>query len=137
MTVPPDELEPNPPSYVTLDKEGVAGLGGVARSFDIVVTDVAEQCASGARRDLPGAIAMNGTSWFANEIRGRHVLIGFLVFFGLIFLVNGVFLYSALTTFGGGEKGSPYRKWPALQRDACRSRASNRTRVEGLSPPTM
>jgi nitrogen fixation protein FixH len=52
---------------------------------------------------------MNGTAWFANEIRGRHVLIGFLVFFGLIFLVNGVFLYYALTTFGGGEKGSPYR----------------------------
>jgi nitrogen fixation protein FixH len=52
---------------------------------------------------------MSGTIWFANEIRGRHVLIGFIAFFGLIFLANGIFLYYALTTFGGGEKGSPYR----------------------------
>jgi nitrogen fixation protein FixH len=52
---------------------------------------------------------MTGTAWFSNEIRGRHVLIGMIAFFGLIFLVNGIFLYYALTTFGGGEKGSPYR----------------------------
>ena len=52
---------------------------------------------------------MSGTAWFANEIRGRHVLIGMIAFFGLIFLANGIFLYYALTTFGGGEKGSPYR----------------------------
>ena len=32
-----------------------------------------------------------------------------VAFFGLIFLANGIFLYYALTTFGGGEKGSPYR----------------------------
>ena len=29
---------------------------------------------------------MSGTAWFANEIRGRHVLIGHVAFFGLIFL---------------------------------------------------
>ena len=52
---------------------------------------------------------MSGTAWFANDIRGRHVLIGMIAFFGLIFLANGIFLYYALTTFGGGEKGSPYR----------------------------
>lgn len=52
---------------------------------------------------------MGGTAWFANEIRGRHVLIGMIAFFGVIFLANGIFLYYALTTFGGGEKGSPYR----------------------------
>lgn len=52
---------------------------------------------------------MNGTAWLANEIRGSHVLIGLVVFFGLIFLANGIFLYYAITTFGGGEKGSPYR----------------------------
>jgi nitrogen fixation protein FixH len=52
---------------------------------------------------------MTGTAWFSNEIRGRHVLIGMVAFFGLIFLANGIFLYYALTTFGGGEKGSPYR----------------------------
>lgn len=52
---------------------------------------------------------MTGTAWFANEIRGRHVLIGLIVFFGLIFFVNGIFLYYAVTTFGGGDKASPYR----------------------------
>ncbi len=52
---------------------------------------------------------MNGTAWFTNEIRGRHVLIAMVAFFGLIALANGIFLYYALTTFGGGEKGSPYR----------------------------
>ena len=52
---------------------------------------------------------MSGTAWVSNEIRGRHVLIGMTAFFGLIFLANGIFLYYALTTFGGGEKGSPYR----------------------------
>jgi nitrogen fixation protein FixH len=52
---------------------------------------------------------VSGTAWFSNEIRGRHVLIGMLAFFGLIFLANGIFLYYALTTFGGGEKVSPYR----------------------------
>ena len=45
---------------------------------------------------------MSGTAWFANEIRGRDVLIGMIDFFGLIFLANGIFLYYALTTFGGG-----------------------------------
>ena len=53
---------------------------------------------------------MNGTAWFANEIRGRHVLIGMIAFFGLIFLANGIFLYYALTTFGGGDTSNPYRK---------------------------
>ena len=37
---------------------------------------------------------MSGTAWFANEIRGRHVLIGMIAFFGLIFLANGIFLYT-------------------------------------------
>ena len=52
---------------------------------------------------------MSATAWFTSEIRGRHVLIGLIAFFGLVFLANGVFVYYALTTFGGGEKGSPYR----------------------------
>jgi nitrogen fixation protein FixH len=54
-------------------------------------------------------MTMDGTAWFANEIKGRHVLLGLVAFFGLIFFVNGIFLYCAVTTFGGGEKGSPYR----------------------------
>lgn len=52
---------------------------------------------------------MTGTAWFANEIRGRHVLFGLIVFFGMIFLANGIFLYYAVTTFGGGDKSNPYR----------------------------
>ena len=40
VTVPPDELQ-SIRLYVTLDKQAVAALGGVATNFDIVVTDVA------------------------------------------------------------------------------------------------
>jgi hypothetical protein len=40
VTVPPDELK-SIRLYVTLDKQAVAGLGGVATDFDIAVTDVA------------------------------------------------------------------------------------------------
>jgi cytochrome c oxidase accessory protein FixG len=41
VTVPPDELK-SIRLYVNLDKQAVAALGGVATSFDIVVTDVAD-----------------------------------------------------------------------------------------------
>jgi cytochrome c oxidase accessory protein FixG len=40
VTVPPDELK-SVRLYVTLDKQAVAALGGVAKNFDIVVTDAA------------------------------------------------------------------------------------------------
>jgi polyferredoxin len=40
VTVPPDELK-SIRLYVNLDKQAVAALGGVATTFDIVVTDVA------------------------------------------------------------------------------------------------
>ena len=53
---------------------------------------------------------MSGGAWLADGIKGRHVLLGFLAFFGVIFLANGIFLYYALTTFGGGETTDPYRK---------------------------
>jgi len=53
---------------------------------------------------------MSETVWFAKGIDGRHVLLGFIAFFGVIFLVNGIFLYFALTTFGGGDTSDPYRK---------------------------
>ena len=112
VTVPPDELK-SIRLYVTLDKQAVAALGGVATSFAFVVTDVADRRAHRAQRDLPGTVAMSGTAWFANGIRGRHVLIGFVAFFGVIFLVNGIFLYYALTTFGGGETGRSLPQWPA------------------------
>jgi nitrogen fixation protein FixH len=53
---------------------------------------------------------MSDTAWFAEGLRGRHVLLGLVTFFGLIFLVNGVFVYYALTSFGGGDTSDPYRK---------------------------
>jgi len=53
---------------------------------------------------------MSDDSWFPNGLRGRHVLMGFIAFFGVIFLVNGIFLYYALATFGGGDTSDPYRK---------------------------
>jgi nitrogen fixation protein FixH len=44
------------------------------------------------------------------ELRGRHVLVAVLAFFGVIFAVNGYFLYAALSTHGGVVAVEPYRK---------------------------
>lgn len=43
-------------------------------------------------------------------VTGRHVLLGFIAFFGIIFAVNGYFLYSALSTYTGIVAQEPYRK---------------------------
>lgn len=43
-------------------------------------------------------------------ITGRHVLFAMIAFFGVIFAVNGVFLYSALSTYTGIVADEPYRK---------------------------
>ncbi|MGF1651392.1 MAG: FixH family protein [Hyphomicrobiaceae bacterium] len=43
-------------------------------------------------------------------LTGRHVLFAFLAFFGVIFAVNGYFLYSAITTYTGIVSDEPYRK---------------------------
>ncbi len=45
-----------------------------------------------------------------NELTGRHVLLALLAFFGVIFAVNGTFLYSALSTYTGVVADEPYRK---------------------------
>jgi nitrogen fixation protein FixH len=55
-------------------------------------------------------MTMDRAASFPTEIKGRHVLIGLVAFFGLIFLANGIFLYFALTTFGGGDTSNSYRK---------------------------
>lgn len=44
------------------------------------------------------------------QLQGRHVLFAFLGFFGVIFAVNGYFLYSALGTYTGVVSQEPYRK---------------------------
>lgn len=42
------------------------------------------------------------------ELKGFHVLLIMLGFFGIMFAVNGVFLYQALTTFPGEETKRSY-----------------------------
>ncbi len=53
---------------------------------------------------------MSGGGWFTREISGRHVLLVLCAFFGVMFAVNGVFVYFALKTFSGGDTSDPYRK---------------------------
>ncbi len=43
-------------------------------------------------------------------LRGGHVLLIFIGFFVTIFLVNGIMVYEALSTFGGIETADAYRK---------------------------
>jgi nitrogen fixation protein FixH len=53
---------------------------------------------------------MTEEGWFTRELKGRHVLMVLCVFFGVMFIVNGVFVYFALSTFSGGDTSNPYRK---------------------------
>jgi nitrogen fixation protein FixH len=43
-------------------------------------------------------------------LRGQHVLLALFAFFGVMLIANGIFLYYALATFGGGDTSDPYRK---------------------------
>lgn len=52
----------------------------------------------------------NGTRVSGMTLTGRHVLIAFLGFFGVIFAVNGVFLYYAIGSYTGVVANEPYRK---------------------------
>jgi nitrogen fixation protein FixH len=53
---------------------------------------------------------MHGKSAQGNELKGRHVLLALVSFFGVMLIANGIFLYYALATFGGGDTSDPYRK---------------------------
>lgn len=55
------------------------------------------------RKSRPDGEAQGG-------ITGRHVLYGMIAFFAVIFAVNGVFLYQALSTHTGVVANEPYRK---------------------------
>ncbi|MGD9785370.1 MAG: FixH family protein [Hyphomicrobiaceae bacterium] len=60
-------------------------------------------------------------------ITGRHVLFGLLAFFGVVFAVNGWFLYEALSTHTGVVSNEPYRKGLAYnERIAAEARQSER-----------
>lgn len=53
---------------------------------------------------------MTERSWFANGVQGRHVLAALVGFFGVMVLVNAVFVYFAVATFSGGDTSKPYQK---------------------------
>ena len=53
---------------------------------------------------------MHGKSALDYELTGWHVLLSLVAFFGAMLLVNGIFVYYALGTFGGGDTSDPYRK---------------------------
>jgi nitrogen fixation protein FixH len=53
---------------------------------------------------------MRSASFFSGELQGRHVLLGLILFFAAVLAVNGVFLYSALSTYTGVVAQEPYRK---------------------------
>ena len=52
---------------------------------------------------------MKAGGWFANGIEGRHVFMGFVVFFGVMLAANAVLVYFAVGTFSGGDKANPYQ----------------------------
>lgn len=53
---------------------------------------------------LPTAKRDNG------GLKGAHVLVGFGLFFGTVFLVNGSMIYKAISTNAGLVANEPYRK---------------------------
>ena len=46
----------------------------------------------------------------ANGLNGRHVLLALIGFFGVMLVVNAIFTYYAIATFGGGDTSKPYQK---------------------------
>ena len=53
---------------------------------------------------------MSAVRLFPERIEGRHVLFALFAFFGVMFIVNGIFLYFAVGTFNGFETRDAYRK---------------------------
>ena len=47
---------------------------------------------------------------FAKGLEGKHVLLALAGFFGIMFLVNGIFVYFAVATHSGGDTSKPYQK---------------------------
>jgi nitrogen fixation protein FixH len=53
---------------------------------------------------------MTARSALAKGLEGRHVLWSLIAFFGVMFIVNAIFVYAAVTTFSGGDTSDAYRK---------------------------
>ena len=60
------------------------------------------------------------------KLTGWHALLYFLGFFGLMFAVNGVFLYSAITSFPGEDVPKSYAQGLAFN-ETLASRAAQRS----------
>ena len=69
----------------------------------------------------------------AARLDGRHVLMMLFAFFGVIFAVNGYFLFSALSTHTGVVAVEPYRKGLAYNHADRRRRTAGGARLEGTS----
>ena len=59
-------------------------------------------------------------------LTGRHVLLAMLAFFGVIFAVNGAFLYFALGSHSGVVAVEPYRKGLAYNQAIAAAEAQER-----------
>lgn len=53
---------------------------------------------------------MTQQGFLAEGLKGRHVLMVLVGFFGVMLIVNAIFVYFALATFSGGDTSNPYRK---------------------------
>ena len=52
---------------------------------------------------------MSEGQWLVDGLKGRHVLMSLIGFFGLMLIANGLFVYFALSTFTGSDS-DPYRR---------------------------
>lgn len=52
---------------------------------------------------------MSAAERITRTLTGRHVLLGLVIFFGVMFFANGLLVYYALSTFSGGDRPNPYR----------------------------
>ena len=59
-------------------------------------------------------------------LRGAHVLTAFLGFFATVFLVDGLMIYQAISTFGGLETADAYRKGLAYNARIAKGEAQAR-----------
>jgi nitrogen fixation protein FixH len=55
------------------------------------------------------------------ELTGKHVMICFVGFFGIVFAVNTVMVKAAMSTFGGVQTTSSYRAGLAFGQDMARA----------------
>lgn len=62
----------------------------------------------------------------AGTLNGRHVLLTFIGFFLVVFAVNGIMVYKALSTFGGLDTDDPYRKGLDYNERIAAAAAQNR-----------